>query len=522
MSRQVYGFFISGEILARSDGKYIDKAPYLDFLLDTPPNSICLFTHLNSNFATLMRRIGLKKEDGEKIYKKEKMTSLFPYEVEYVPNRYCAIKRDNRFVFIADANQYAQLEWETKWKLDDCIDIAKKTAQIGIEVQKALEAIGLNPKSLSSPVGVFEKERNIYSDIPNINDIPQEVAEMAYACVDGSWLEAFNIGHYPCYDYDIISAYPHQLSLLKDTRLGKWIKTSRKEPDALYGFYYTKATIYSKFSPDNFKLTTGSSDENYTPVGTWERPRTLNTLKFMDRFKTGDYRIDYGYCWIPNGETKLLKFNDEIFTLNRIKEYSAGLSRKIYKRIMAGMWGKTLQVKDSNFQGKAPDTFNPVYGAVVENNVRLQVASYALINNVIPLHVAVDGAIFSTQLPTTSPKMGRWRLERQSSCFVLGSGKVAIKGEEKDGDFSLRYDWLEKQIQNSPKSDCYELKKMSYNTLAVTLNTGKWEDLGLIREIKMTVNIGGDNKRMYKERPVCGEDMYKRYDSEPLSVGMIK
>lgn len=521
MSREIIGYFISGDLLARSDGKYINYPPYLDFLLDNPPNSIALFTHLNSNFASLMRCIKLTKEEGEKL-SRNKVIDLFPYKIEYVPNRYISIKKDGRFVFIADANQYQQLDWEDKFRPQDCIEIAKKTKKIGEEVQQSLEKIGLSPKSLSSPVGVYEKESRLYDDIPNVEDIPTEVGKIAYDCVDGSWLEAFKIGHFSGYDYDINSAYPYQLTRLKDIRLGKWIKVNRKEPDATYGFYKVKVNINHKFSPVFYRFARGNDIETYTPVGGWEKSLTLNKLKFIDKFKIGEYKIDYGYCWIPNGEPKFLKFDEEIRRINKQKDFSIGLPRKIYKRIMSGMWGKMLQIKDDKFQGSQKETFNPVYGAVVEDNVKLQVASYAMVNNIIPLHVAVDGAIFDMQLPTGMPFMGHWRLERQAKCFILGSGKVAIDGEEKDGDFSLRYKWLEEQIENSPNSEFYELKKKSYTTLAVALNSDKWEDLGAIRDIKMNVYIGGDSKRIYKERPKCGEDMWNKYDSEPLQVGMIK
>jgi len=392
-----------------------------------------------------------------------------------------------------------------------------------------LGVIGLHPKSLSSPIGVYEKETRFFEDLPNVNDVPTEAAQMAFDSVDGSWIEAFKIGHFTGYDYDLISAYSAQLAKLKDLREGRWVKTMTKIPEAEYGFYKVKVKINSHFSPVFYRIIKNAEQESYTPVGEFPEPKilTLNKMKFIDWSKIGEYKIDYGWCWIPNKEKDKIgyPFNKEVNRLDDLKEHAVGTERKVIKRIMNGMWGKLLQVKDKTYVNSGNETFNPVYGSIVEDNVKLQVASYAMANNSIPLHIAVDGAIFNHQMPTGTPLMGKWRQERVGKVFILGTAQVAMQGKENDEentDFSLRYDWLEKEISRNPYAKSYTMKKLSPNTLANAINSNTFKDLGLIRTVSKNVEIGGDSKRMYRQRPIKGEDLFGTYDSVPLEVGMIK
>lgn len=525
MSRQIVAYFMSSTgFLVRSDGKWTNKTnEYFPLLVENIPNSIKIFTHLNYNVAALLKALGITEAEGKELLEYKKI--IFPpYVLEYVPNRYFSLKNDRSFCFIANADQYKKLEFEDAFKLEDCFEVAKATRKVGEEVQTALELIGCQPKSLSSPVGSYERDSGIFNNVPNINDIPDEAGRLAFDCVDGSWIEGFNIGHYGAYDYDITSAYGGQLSKLKDLRDGKWVKTYGKIPEAYYGFYKVKVNIKSQFSPVFYRTEKDGDMESYTPTGTWEKSLTLQKLHYLDWVGRDSYKIDYGWVWIPNDVVRY-PFNEAIMKLETEKNFATGMNRRIIKRTMAGLWGKLLQVKDENFiKPNENETFNPVYGAIVEDNVKLQVASYAIVNNTVPLHIAVDGAIFNKPMPTDNPRMGKWRLEKIGKVFILGTAQVAFQGKEDDEerDFSLRYDWLEKEIEKSPSSTSYEMKKKSPYTLAYSINKNEFSKLGTIQTITKMVNIGGDHKRMYQNRPKNGKEMYGNYNSIPLDAGVIK
>ena len=76
------------------------------------------------------------------------------------------------------------------------------------------------------------------------------------------------------------------------------------------------------------------------------------------------------------------------------KEQSSSLEKKVYKRIMAGIWGRMLQVMQT---GELGDYFNPVWGVEVESRTRLEVARFVLDNNLQDnlLSIAVDGVLVS-------------------------------------------------------------------------------------------------------------------------------
>ena len=93
---------------------------------------------------------------------------------------------------------------ETATDVGHCIAKAVKAQETGTEIYEALHSIGLQPKSLASPISAYEEKVLSNIDLPTIDHIPDGPDELAAACCHGGWVEAFHIGHWPiAYDYDI-------------------------------------------------------------------------------------------------------------------------------------------------------------------------------------------------------------------------------------------------------------------------------------------------------------------------------
>jgi hypothetical protein len=196
----------------------------------------------------------------------------------------------------------------------------------------------------------------------------------------------------------------------------------------------------------------------------------------------------------------------------------------VCKRILAGMWGKMLELRGSQAEPEFGPHFNPVYGAVVEANIRLRVAQACYDSDVEPLHVAVDGMITDEPLDVrVGDDLGQWRLSHTGPCVIVGSGIVGMAGKNGEEEFALTYDWMNGMMQVYPEWSEYEKKKWSVVSVAKALQGGQWGKLGELEEITRTVRVGEDGKRCYPVMPKCGGEVLSgQYKSLPWSSSVVE
>ena len=525
---RIIGYYISGEVIASSDGEICTEPPFLDFLLQPKENSIKVFAHMGYNIANLLKLIKLTETEARKLQAENKLY-INPYYLKHISGKFFSIKKRDQhnylFANFSDMSQYKPVKLEGNETTEDCLAKAKEAKETGEEVYNALVALGLHPTSFTSPIKVYEKEILSKMNLPTIDDIPEEAGYYSYQCCRGNWLEAFQVGHWEqAYNYDINSAYSAELMQLLDIRFGKWVKSSQWVAEAKYGYCKGIVTITAPFSPIIFTSSEKGDSLNYTPVGSWETFLTKQEIEFIYKWKLGMFELEDGWWWISEDKQEK-PLRNIIEQLYWEKEQNNGIRKEIVKRIMAGIWGKFLQVQRDGFG----DRFNPIYGAEVEVGCRLKVAEFILGNKIQPIHIAVDGIISPEPVllsNSSSSKIGEWELVSIAPCICAGTTVAAIKEKEdkekgKTADFSLGYNWLLEQVKRNPEAKEYSVKKLSPVTLAVALN-GNWDKLGQLHEITKTVNIGSDMKRCYREIPRCGKDLLSKcYKSEPWDISLL-
>lgn len=518
---RIVGYHVSNKIAANSDGEVVTSPPYLDFLLEPKPDTIKVFYHIGYNIANLLKAIDITKEEAQKLHDAEQLF-LSPYKLKHAAGRFFGVSKGAYFSTFCDMNQYTPANLQVDDTVESCLAKARTAKETGEQVYTTLSSLSLHPTTLTSPVRAFEKEVLSRMKLPTVDDIPEDAGYYAYQCCKGNWLEAFQVGHWEqAWDYDISSAYAAELAQLLDLRLGEWKHTSYFVPGATYGYCKGKVTINAPFSPVmHTKTGTGFDSLNYTPVGTWETYLTKREIEFIQKWQLGSFEIEDGWWWVTTTQKQILK--GTVNWLHLQKESVTGLSREVIKRVMAGIYGKFLEVRGRDTLGAG---FNPVYGAEVETNTRLKVAELVLQNRENVIHIAVDGVLLSKpvqlNLNGNGNRIGEWRLSYCAPCIVTGTGVAAIKGKEGTNDFSLSYDWLLEQIRQHPELNEYKTSKMSPVTLAVALNRN-WEKLGQLHEVVRTVDVGGEMKRCYLKRPKCGQDLLNRqYGSEPWDISMV-
>jgi hypothetical protein len=514
-----------------SNGESCREPPYLDFLLkDYGQDMIKCFSNLDFDVANLLA-LTLDPEEMKQLSKNEKVYCK-PYNLTYFPNKFFSISygfaKGRPYSPFCDISQYDdRLDKVTDEHTPElCIAKANLTKEVAESVYNALIKLNCEPKSLISPANVFVESHINKLDLPDVNDVPDGALQLAYNCVKGNWLEAYKRGFYEVNDYDVNSCYPAMAANLLDTRRGNWVESKDYVKEATYGYFECEVCIDTDFSPILFKLQGDEQTRDvltYTPRSVFITHITKQEIDFINEHELGYTTIIKGWWWIPDkNKTPYTPLKGLVNWLYDKKQSSQGMERKITKRIMAGaFYGIFLQRKGNGLG----DHFLPCWGAQIECDARLAVAKFVLDNKAVKnlVHIAVDGVILDK--PATTPmsdKLGEWRLSYQGKAIICGSGLVSVEGKFGEGDFSVSYDWLYKQIRDNPQATSYTMSKKTILTLGKAMNENRLNELGKVITVERIVDCLSENKRDYARTPNCGGDLLKHhYLSQPFTVGMI-
>jgi intein/homing endonuclease len=331
---KIIGYHIAPNIIANSDAETIQSSPWLDFLFADKGECIKVLYHMDYSIACLLKMIHLPKKACKELAETTDL-EYKGYTFQYMPKKWFAIKDKStrQWAGFSDMSQYTDCALDMEYSTVTCAISAKET---GEKVYQSLHKLGLHPKSLTSPISAFNKEVLSTIDLPTVDDLPDEVAQYAYNCCHGSWIECFKIGHFSdTLDFDIRSAYGSELAKLIDFRYGTWKQSKKYMPAALYGYCKGEVTIDKPFSPILYK----SNSQLYTPTGSWETYLTKKEIDFIWENKLGTFEIDDSWWWIPNKD--IAQFNnlmplgntiDNLYT--KKQQASNNFEDNIIKRIM--------------------------------------------------------------------------------------------------------------------------------------------------------------------------------------------
>jgi hypothetical protein len=542
---KITGFYVNHNFAIDHTGQKGYYSNILDWLLKYS-GGINGFYHLSYNVACILRMIHLSdtqlkelqdfgdtrfyfNEYREKVqYDRTVPKKNVPrdigkklYSIFYLHNKYFAIQKDvlwddpaSPYVQFCDIAQYLP------WRVDDdhteeyALNKAREACKTATEVYNGLLKLKITPENLTSPIRCYEKAVINRMNLPTIDAIPEEAAHYAYQCCHGGWLEAFKKGHYQAYDYDISSAYPNELANQKELRFGMWENEKEYNETADLGYLYGKLTMNAHFNPFLFK----ANDMTYSPVGEYECCITKRQYEVLMKYQLGEFEIENAWWWYPKSNVYPLRAM--IGKLYTHKETTSGMDKEVTKRIMSGMWGKLLELKNDTFG----DHFNPVWGCEVEVNTRMKVFEACINSGVVPLSIAVDGVLTDKPLNVeVKPGLGNWKLTYDCPALVVSSGIVAVKDKQHNQDFALDYQWLVDEINKNPEVSEYVKSKPSPVSLNKALVHGDLSKLGNVEQITRTVDTLYEAKRCYPIAPVNGGELLaNKYESVAWPVSLFE
>jgi len=568
---KVIGYHITDGYIANSLGKVCSEPPWTDFLFQqyTRDQCIKIFYDLDYSVACLLKMIHLPKECLETLAETTDLRVNYDeiggfkildesdrgdneYIFQYIPRIWFSIKHKptRSWVGFSNMKQYIDAPLEpTEDDIGDGIDFANTAQLTGQKIYKILTNLGLTPKTLTSPISCFNKEKLPEIPLSTIDDIPDEAARYSYECCKAGWIEAFKIGHFEnTIDLDINSAYGYELGQLMNLQLGKWHHVTRLNSSSIYGlsiygFYKGVVSISKPFSPIIFKNQTSS----FTPIGEWETYLTTDEILFINKFELGSFEIEDGWCWellehpVTPSLSTIMPLNETIAELYaRKKKAEDELEDDIIKRIIAGIYGKMLEYNEKGFG----ELFNPVWAAEVETNTRLKVAEFVLENNFQDnlLSITVDGILLSkdnnqlsnnllsqltevlrrASVSTQNRVLGNWKVSAQCPAFVVSSGTQTIRDKNHANALSLNYNWLQKQIEWQPKANQYTLCRSNPITLAKAITQDKIEKLGNLEPLQRIIEVDCEMKRCYRKLPKNGKELLEnQYSSTPWDISLL-
>lgn len=322
-----------------------------------------------------------------------------------------------------------------------CVQDAKLVQYLAERLIKQLESYGVKPRKLYSVAYIsyqYFRSKCVYITVKRYWKHKREVLDYAMRAYNGGKFEVTEKGLDNYFEYDIISAYPYEISNLIDIRYARVEQTNRYRKTAVYGFLDVTVCIpYNIYSPCAVRRKT----VNCYPMGTFQRMVTKAEYEYL--IAAGcDITIHNAYwLFIDNKE---YPYRREIRRLvkrkQEIKRTGTALDYHIVKLLPNSLYGKFIQLIEKNGKWHASTCWNPIYGAVITANCRISMCE---LQTRFPQIVAVhtDSVIATSPLPyQQSDRLGELSFETKGSGVILGSGiyqigdKVRFRGSESRTD----------------------------------------------------------------------------------------
>jgi hypothetical protein len=417
-----------------------------------------------------------------------------------------------------------------------CIRDAWLTQRLGNYFLSKLSTFGIRATSLYSSAALSFRYFQDHGRIIGIDQFwkhEPEVVKMGIDAYEGGKFEITSRGSFPkAYEYDIVSAYPYELSNLADISFAKVKINNRYEPSAYYGFIRCMIDV--------------SSEKTYLPCGLIVN----NTRVYaIGRYYITITKAEYEYLLTLNVKVTIITaswffienvtypYRETVNTLFQLKHEYKKKDTAIYQVIkicLNGFYGKMCQViRDYKDDYNAGAAFNPFYGAIITANCRIRVAQMQNRFQSDCLAVHTDSIILNKELPEDelSSELGGWEKVVESSgvilacgCYQLGPDVYGFKGFEPPYKIDRK---TGKKIQETWQVilDRYKYRKfipskaLQVESWVAAVAKGHFNKINKFENVPKKIDLNGDIKRIWnKDDMKAGDYLKKLYHSKPRVI----
>jgi hypothetical protein len=415
-----------------------------------------------------------------------------------------------------------------------CIRDAWLTQRLGNYLLEKLSTFGIRATSLYSSASLSFRYFQDHGPIIGIKGYWKnhpEAVKMAIDAYGGGKFEisargAFTNG----YEYDIVSAYPYELSMLKDITFAKVVINSRYEKDADYGFIRCKVEIYGDVAVPCGLLI---NNTRVYAIGSYYITITKNEYDYMLTLGVRISIIKATWLFIEN---VTYPYRDTVNTLFALKHEYKKKDAAIYQIIkicLNGFYGKMAQViKDYKDNHNAGVAFNPFYAAVITANCRIRVAQMQNRFKKECLAVHTDSIILTKPLPESelSSELGGWEhvvtapgVLVACGCYQIGN-VAGFKGFEpeykKDKETGKKiYDTWFDILNRYRRRKFLPSKTLRVESWVEAVAKGHFNKINLFQNIPKKISLNADIKRVWKKDDMKAGDYLKNlYHSKPRVI----
>lgn len=399
-----------------------------------------------------------------------------------------------------------------------CINDAVLTKQLAEALIKMFESFGVYPQKLYSVAYVsYQYFSNTcpYVHVRRYWDKYREVLDYAMQSYNGGKFEVTEKGTGYYYEYDIVSAYPYEISNLVDIRDARIVKSKDYRQDAVYAFLDCDIKIpFDVNSPVALK----NRIVNFYPVGEYRKVITLTEYDYLIN-QGCDITIHNGY-WLHK-KYLTYPYRTEIRRLAKLKgKYkNSGDKLKYYviKIFQNSFYGKFVQLIYKDGFYKAGASWNPIYGSVITANCRVRISK---MQNEHPEIIAVhtDSIITTSKLDIPiSDNLGDLSYETEGEGVILGSGIYQIGNKSRFRGFATKKPLMDMIPSKGKKLDMtknrpYSWREVAHRGLALT-------DINRFDDMPRELNINFDSKRIWlDDYNHYGEVLKRNIESVPWYI----
>lgn len=403
--------------------------------------------------------------------------------------------------------------------VDYCIQDARITAEL-FKVLKAMCAkLDISPTTFYSIATIgykYMRENTDYVTVKHLWDKHREVLEAACKAYSGGKFEVTTRGKGTYYEYDINSAYPYEIANLVDISKLRVVSNKSYQPGATYGFLHLDIFL-SGVEPHPIAIKRGNV--NIYPAGHYKRWVGKASYEYLLELPGAQIKILKAIWLYPRYKNR--PYHELIHKLFKVKaEAKIKGDKELYYftwKLTNSLYGKQIQLVRRGDVIEASTCWNPVYGAIITENVRIRVARMQL---KYPTAVAVftDSVISTSKLPIElSDELGGWSLKVYGLGVIIGCGWYQIGQTVKFRGFPAQTDLFELLNKSPPEVVIPDKRAITWKQ--VTAN--HW-DTGLINrfvDLDKVLDINFDHKRIWDGKWVNGDDaLITTLNSLPLIV----
>lgn len=335
------------------------------------------------------------------------------------------------------SKSYIKENWE---KLSEyCIWDAKLCSRLAEIIIKKFEDFDVYPQKLYSTAYVswqYFKQRCAFVHVKEFYDYEPYVLNAAMSSYNGGKFEVTTRGKGFFHEYDIVSAYPYEITNLHNTLKARTLRDKKRHKDFHFGFINATIKIPATLpSPTAFKF----NNVCLYPSGIYRKWYTA--IEF-------DYFVDNGCDYVINEAIHLKcrsnekPYHNEIYDLlqlkDRYKRENDELSYYTIKIFLNSLYGKFCQLTPTKDGLKAGSSWNPIFASYITAGTRTRIAE---MQNKYPSIVAVHTDSITSTIPLdikTGRGLGEWEESVKGEGIIVGSGVYQIGDKSKFRGFRTK------------------------------------------------------------------------------------